>query len=447
MNTAEEAKEFIINPYLKVRLEDGRTNIYVGEKRFIQCKYLLLHVIDGTEENLDEIDSIDEAAEVLDHSLRGTTHSSNSDIDAETEFWAHCSNLQTWYEHDYDTRLIHKNLSFYLLKELGSVGDKKASKVYKEEIAKRFNSGFLPVQVYLITQGYLYSLNKEQLEVVIDEDAIDNLIKKYPNDLVLKSQLVLICGRLKLIDKALKLIKEVEDSTHEDYSIWERIGHFYLIIINDNKKALRSFYRGLDICPDDLKYFMYSLIGWMCSTLKEFDKAKNYLEKSLKLNPTYFWTLTRLGMLNYKQGDFDKAVEFFNKAIDADPFQENAYSHLGEIYYFEKNYKEAEILFRKELEHHPDHYESLYYMGCLYVLKKQYHSAIDVLEYALRYDEFSKRYYSVNDLAIWEQLCLSYYKIKAYNKSYEIAQKVLKLEPNNKRISKLVKKIIKKKKL
>ena len=441
MKTSEDFKEFIINPFLKVKLEDGSSNIYVGNRRFIQCKYLLLNIIEGSEEKLDEIDSIDEAAEILDHSLEGSSNNIDHDIDAETEFWAHCSNLQAWYEHDYDTRLIHKNLSFYLLQELARVGDKQASKVYIEEVAKRFSSRFPPVQIYLINQGHLYNLSREQLELVIDQETIDNLIKKYPHGIVLKSQIGLIYGKLKFYDKALTLIKEVEDSNPEDYSIWERIGFFYYIIMHDYKRALKAFKRSLRICPDNSKYIIYSLMGWMYITFKNFDKAKECLEKSLELNPQSFWSLTRLGFLNFEQGNLKKAKRFFKKALDADPFQENAYSHLGEMYYFEKNYKEAEIFFRKELDRTLDHYESLYYMGCIYNLKKEYHRAIIFLEQALRYDEFSKRYYTVDDFSIWKQLCLSYYKIREYDKSYEITQKVLRLKPEDIYILDLVKKI------
>ena len=36
------------------------------------------------------------------------------DITPKQEFWAHCSNLQTWNENYYDTRLIHTNLAFPL---------------------------------------------------------------------------------------------------------------------------------------------------------------------------------------------------------------------------------------------------------------------------------------------------------------------------------------------
>ncbi|MHA1478024.1 MAG: hypothetical protein ACTSPU_07475, partial [Promethearchaeota archaeon] len=110
-------KEFIINNYLSLRLEYNETNIYVNGENFKQCKFILLNIPMDETERFDEIESIDEAADIL-----GWTEERQVgveyEIDPETEFWGHCSNLQAWYEHNYDTRLLHSNLSFPLLKKL-----------------------------------------------------------------------------------------------------------------------------------------------------------------------------------------------------------------------------------------------------------------------------------------------------------------------------------------
>jgi hypothetical protein len=85
--------EFIINKYLKLRLEYGNTNIYVGGRLFKQCKYLLLDIPVNNTIDYNEIESIDEAAEKLDHSMeRGRQRKFH--ISPDIEFWGHCSNLQ-----------------------------------------------------------------------------------------------------------------------------------------------------------------------------------------------------------------------------------------------------------------------------------------------------------------------------------------------------------------
>lgn len=86
-------KEFKINEYFSLRLEDGVTNIYVAGKIFDQCKYLLLNIPKQEIEEWNKFDSIDEVSESLDHSLEGD-EAYKYEIPPETEFWAHCSNLQ-----------------------------------------------------------------------------------------------------------------------------------------------------------------------------------------------------------------------------------------------------------------------------------------------------------------------------------------------------------------
>ena len=109
--------EFKINDLITLKLEYNRTNIYINNERFRQCKYLLINIPSDKTYEFDEIDSIDKAEEFLDHSLERINIGSHQ-IDPKTEFWAHCSNLQAWYENDYDTRLLHRNIAFPLLNKL-----------------------------------------------------------------------------------------------------------------------------------------------------------------------------------------------------------------------------------------------------------------------------------------------------------------------------------------
>ena len=174
-------KEFKINEYLTLKLENNETTIYVKDERFVQCKFLLLEVPVNKITSLDDIDSIDEVAERLDNALEPLRGKINDKIPLETEFWGHCSNLQVWYEHDYDTRLLHSNLSFSLLKKLTEVEDSLAKKVFKDEIAKRIASEYLPVITYLIEEGYLDYFNEEEVKTLFQGcEFIEHKKKKIP---------------------------------------------------------------------------------------------------------------------------------------------------------------------------------------------------------------------------------------------------------------------------
>ncbi len=160
-----EKNEFKINKFLTVRQEDNEVNIYVNNKKFSQCKYLLLNIPISQIQELDEINSIDEAARLLDHSLEGIEQRElEQQISIETEFWAHSSNLQTWVDNLYDTRLLHSNLAWPLLKELYEAGDPQAKKIFKEEIAKRLTCDYEPIIIFLLEEGYLDYLNRDEIE-------------------------------------------------------------------------------------------------------------------------------------------------------------------------------------------------------------------------------------------------------------------------------------------
>ena len=172
-------EKFKINDYLTVKLIDyyGLTkssSVFVKDEMFIRCAYILLNMPKDNIELTHEINSIDEAAEKLDHKLE---YPFNDDlkIPAETLFWAHCSNLQAWAENGYDTRLLHRNIAFPLLKKLTDVGDKTAKRKFKEEIAKKYESGYENVQKYLLKEGYLDYLTEDELESI----GLDTLTVKF----------------------------------------------------------------------------------------------------------------------------------------------------------------------------------------------------------------------------------------------------------------------------
>lgn len=158
---------FRVNKYIKLKLVGNRTNIYVNDQLFNQCKYLLLDIPRTRMGDFQDIDSIDEAAESLDRSMEGHEGMYRG-IPPETEFWGHCSNLQAWTENNYDTRILHRNLAFPLLQKLTEVGDPRAKKVFKQELVKRIGSGYSTVIEYLSAGGYFRYLSGPDIDNILD---------------------------------------------------------------------------------------------------------------------------------------------------------------------------------------------------------------------------------------------------------------------------------------
>ncbi|MHA1843589.1 MAG: leucine-rich repeat domain-containing protein [Promethearchaeota archaeon] len=157
-------KEFKVNEYLTLRLIKDKTFIFIKGELFQQCKYLLMDIPKERINEVRDIKSIDEASSILDHSLEKGKETLA--ISPEMEFWGHCSNLQVWAENNYDTRLLHSNIAFPLLKKLTDVGDPTARKVFKEEIGLRISHRNEKVIEFLVSQNYLDYLNEDEISAI-----------------------------------------------------------------------------------------------------------------------------------------------------------------------------------------------------------------------------------------------------------------------------------------
>lgn len=174
--------EFKVNDLISLKMDKEEVNIYLNGELFKQCKAILLNRQFNELEDLNSINSIDELADSLEH-LNYEFDENAPKIPSETLFWAHCSNIQTWVESDYDTRLLHSNLAFPLLKKLADLGDARARQRFSEEVLERFNEGDEKTREYLIFEDYLQYIDDENkfLSLLNEDDALllIEMAKKY----------------------------------------------------------------------------------------------------------------------------------------------------------------------------------------------------------------------------------------------------------------------------
>lgn len=153
---------FKVNNYISLSFEANETTVMVNNHEFIQCKSILITIPAEKSYESDRINSIDQMVDAFKWS-EATQKAIKCRLSPEEEFWAHCSNLQGWFEHEYDTRLLHSNIAFPLLKKLCKLGDPLATKVFKEEIAKRLAENYPPINELFIEENYLNFLSMEEL--------------------------------------------------------------------------------------------------------------------------------------------------------------------------------------------------------------------------------------------------------------------------------------------
>ena len=145
-------EEFRINDYITLKLENGKTYIYINNKRYIQCLKLLL-----TLRKEHQFDSIDQMEFSNLYHVKDS-HETTVDITAKEEFTAHCSSLQAFAENNYNTNLLHRSISFQLLKKLYEVDDPVAKIKFIPELKKRCENGHPRMILFLIEDKYLLYL-------------------------------------------------------------------------------------------------------------------------------------------------------------------------------------------------------------------------------------------------------------------------------------------------
>ena len=198
--------EYRINNLLVLKLENNKTNIYINGELFRQCKYLLLNLSPKDFHKFDEIESIDEAFKLY-NKMDRTHERKKKVLDSKTEFLGHCSNLQAWYEHNYDLRILHSSLSFPLLRSLSMAGDIKAKMVLKELVAERILSNNVNTILYLLEEDYLFLYELEELELLFEQiDIEDQIPLKTKNSRINKKQIALkkinaLINRKRIVEK------------------------------------------------------------------------------------------------------------------------------------------------------------------------------------------------------------------------------------------------------
>ncbi|MFW9881582.1 MAG: leucine-rich repeat domain-containing protein, partial [Candidatus Thorarchaeota archaeon] len=219
-----------------------------------------------------EIESIDEAAVKLDRSMERN----HRKVPPETEFWGHCSNIQAWADNEYDTRILHRNLAFPLLKALVDAGDPIAKRKFKEEIALRYATGHPTVIRFLTQNGYLHYLTEDEFEsmlIDIDFPSIDEysrkilpLLENIENTQViqqLKQFTTTFVNKFRFKYKYLILLKVIE-------KLPNTVQQEFIEIIYNKYKNVRSFpilkflnKAQINYCNLDLKIISYEdrLIG------------------------------------------------------------------------------------------------------------------------------------------------------------------------------------------
>ena len=93
-----------------------------------------------------------------------------------------------------------------------------------------------------------------------------------------------------------------------------------------------------------------------------------------------------LGELNYDIENYDKAIEYYNKALEIEPDDPGTMNNLGLAFICKTNYKEAISLYQKSLKIDPEDSITWDNLGLAYEYNNEYEKAKEVYQKALDLD-------------------------------------------------------------
>jgi tetratricopeptide (TPR) repeat protein len=172
-----------------------------------------------------------------------------------------------------------------------------------------------------------------------------------------------------------------------------------------------------------LDYFFAARYGWSDSRQDSLIKAKELALKSLELDDSIAFTYCILGNINYLVREYDKAMEYYDKAIEVDPNDSWSYYYLARAKLFNGQPEAAIPMIKKSMRMNP-HYPDLFsiVLSRSYYFLKQYDEAINVLEKVL----------TVTDAPKWPclQLAQIYSELGEYNKARNYLKRVMEYDPS-----------------
>ena len=147
-------KVYTVNEYLKIGLDKEEIKIFINDKFFNEPDNFLFGIYLNKTKYEDLLGIIDD-------------HDKNTQLlSLETEFWGLCENFRTWYELDYDCRLLGPELAFPVLKKLYKAGDPLAKQVFKREVVKRAQEGDEYTREFILYEPTLTLFTVEELVTI-----------------------------------------------------------------------------------------------------------------------------------------------------------------------------------------------------------------------------------------------------------------------------------------
>ncbi|MHA1997719.1 MAG: hypothetical protein ACTSU9_06335 [Promethearchaeota archaeon] len=231
-------RRFVLTDLLEVWLRSSDSSnvpppnsmitIAVAGEIVAACKHIVMDLDPSSVEAVADAGSMDEIMMILrKREKRWYDFKRKSKlITAEEAFHVHCSNIQAWVEHGYDTRLMDSALAFPILEALSKAGDAQAFEVLKRDVKDRLSSGYLNALIALVrTKSYIKELTPRDWHEIFDRIPDEEDALEYARFIIIAAKSIPSWTPSELIPKGiLERIWEIPDYwiTRDKITFWNR---------------------------------------------------------------------------------------------------------------------------------------------------------------------------------------------------------------------------------
>jgi len=278
---------------------------------------------------------------------------------------------------------------------------------------------FISVLVWACSNNVNNSIDKSNNDSLGLID-ISQKIRKNPLNAELFNKRAGIYWQLQFTDSAINdaNIALRLDSMNDDYALQLAEYYFKSLKINEASSVLQNF---LKRKPESLK--VLTRLGKYYSYLKDYNKAKEYIDKALTIDPQYADAHFVKGVVLTETNQPKEAIKAFMDVIQYNPDDAEAYMMLG-LLNQELNDSIALQYYRTVTRMRPKDPQAYYNIGYFYQENKNYTKALETYNYILR--NINKKYSN----AFFNQGYIYMMYLKDYGKAMAYFDSVMQLEPN-----------------
>ncbi len=196
--------------------------------------------------------------------------------------------------------------------------------------------GYDPAVIQQLEVSAFSANNPDQEIVLLKTTDVENLEEEDPRTLYLKGEDLYNNGEY---ETALAVFKEFAEKQPELYEARINIGNCY-IKLKQYDKAIEEFEfvlgkleeeRG-DLEGNETAASVYASLGELYMDKEDFEKAKDYFEKSIAIDPSNYALSYNVAEILFNSNNIDEAIHYYKLAAEIKPEWPKSYLKLGYCY-------------------------------------------------------------------------------------------------------------------